>query len=97
MILIVFFFYRSGSHRDLHVLTHSFPTRRSSDLWACCASTWRTGRIAKMNALAVFVALLFGAWLWGVWGMLLCVPANHAQNNKATKTDRKSTRLNSSH
>src|SRR3546814_375482 len=20
-------------HRDLHVLTHSFPTRRSSDLW----------------------------------------------------------------
>src|SRR3546814_16910966 len=26
------FFYRSGDHRDLHVLTHSFPTRRSSDL-----------------------------------------------------------------
>src|SRR3546814_2334267 len=22
----------SGDHRDLHVLTHSFPTRRSSDL-----------------------------------------------------------------
>src|SRR3546814_5834430 len=22
-----------GDHRDLHVLTHSFPTRRSSDLW----------------------------------------------------------------
>jgi predicted PurR-regulated permease PerM len=22
----------------------------------------------------VFVALLFGGWLWGVWGMLLCVP-----------------------
>src|SRR3546814_2756280 len=22
----------SGSHQDLHVLTHSFPTRRSSDL-----------------------------------------------------------------
>src|SRR3546814_14188918 len=22
----------SGAHRDLHVLTHSFPTRRSSDL-----------------------------------------------------------------
>src|SRR3546814_2873867 len=38
-------------------------------------ATWMTGRIAKMNALAVFVALLFGAWLWGVWGMLLCVPA----------------------
>lgn len=37
-------------------------------------ATWMTGRIAKMNAMAVFVALLFGAWLWGVWGMLLCVP-----------------------
>src|SRR3546814_10546762 len=22
-----------GDHRDLHLLTHSFPTRRSSDLW----------------------------------------------------------------
>src|SRR3546814_622295 len=29
---ICFFFYLSGAHRDLHVLTHSFPTRRSSDL-----------------------------------------------------------------
>src|SRR3546814_14453737 len=26
------FFYCYGDHRDLHVLTHSFPTRRSSDL-----------------------------------------------------------------
>src|SRR3546814_1669622 len=25
-------FYGYGDHRDLHVLTHSFPTRRSSDL-----------------------------------------------------------------
>src|SRR3546814_19687443 len=27
-----FFFYGYGYHRDLHVLTHPFPTRRSSDL-----------------------------------------------------------------
>src|SRR3546814_15985921 len=26
-----FVFYRYGDHRYLHVLTHSFPTRRSSD------------------------------------------------------------------
>src|SRR3546814_18029381 len=26
------FFYGYGDHRDLHVLTHAFPTRRSSDL-----------------------------------------------------------------
>src|SRR3546814_17720338 len=30
--MCLFFFYRYGDHRDLHVLTHSFPTRRSSDL-----------------------------------------------------------------
>src|SRR3546814_10763638 len=28
----VFFFEGACDHRDLHVLTHSFPTRRSSDL-----------------------------------------------------------------
>ena len=37
-------------------------------------TTWMTGRIAKMNAAAVFIALLFWGWLWGVWGMLLGVP-----------------------
>src|SRR5690606_37594712 len=37
-------------------------------------ATWMTGRIAKMNAMAVFVALLFGGWLWGIGGMLICVP-----------------------
>src|SRR3546814_9673510 len=28
----LFFFEGYGDHRDLHVCTHSFPTRRSSDL-----------------------------------------------------------------
>lgn len=37
-------------------------------------TTWMTGRIARMNTAAVFIALLFWAWLWGVWGMLLSVP-----------------------
>src|SRR3546814_5956400 len=31
-MFFVFFFSWYGDHRDLHVLTHSFPTRRSSDL-----------------------------------------------------------------
>src|SRR3546814_11738801 len=31
-MFVVFFFYCSVNTRDLHVLTHSFPTRRSSDL-----------------------------------------------------------------
>lgn len=37
-------------------------------------TTWMTGRIAKMNTAAVFVSLLFWAWLWGIWGLLLSIP-----------------------
>lgn len=37
-------------------------------------TTWMTGRIAKMNAAAVFISLLFWGWLWGVSGMLLGIP-----------------------
>jgi predicted PurR-regulated permease PerM len=37
-------------------------------------TTWMIGRIANMNAAAVFISLLFWGWLWGVWGMLLSVP-----------------------
>jgi predicted PurR-regulated permease PerM len=37
-------------------------------------TTWMTGRIAGMNAAAIFIALLFWGWLWGVWGMLLSIP-----------------------
>jgi predicted PurR-regulated permease PerM len=37
-------------------------------------TTWMTGRIAHMNAAAVFISLLFWGWLWGIWGMLLSIP-----------------------
>ncbi|MBC7755404.1 MAG: AI-2E family transporter [Bdellovibrio sp.] len=37
-------------------------------------TTWMTGRIAKMNSAAVFLALIFFSWLWGLWGMLLGIP-----------------------
>ncbi len=30
--------------------------------------TWMTGKIAKMNPVAVFIALLFWGWLWGGMG-----------------------------
>ena len=35
---------------------------------------WLTSRAASMNAVAVFVGLLFWGWVWNVWGMLLAVP-----------------------
>ena len=37
-------------------------------------TTWMTGRIARMNTAAVFVSLLFWAWLWGIWGLLMSIP-----------------------
>src|SRR6059058_6075900 len=47
--LVLFFFKRYGDHRDLHVVTHSFPTRRSSDLsspigWSSEATTREASR-----------------------------------------------------
>lgn len=36
--------------------------------------TWMSGKMAKMNATAVFIALLFWGWLWGAWGLLLAIP-----------------------
>src|SRR3546814_16413146 len=36
MISLLFFFELYGDHRYLHVRTHSFPTRRSSDLMPAC-------------------------------------------------------------
>ena len=35
---------------------------------------WLTSRAAQMNAVAIFVGLLFWGWVWGVWGLLLAVP-----------------------
>ncbi len=33
-----------------------------------------TSRAARMNAVAVFVGLIFWGWVWEVWGLLLAVP-----------------------
>src|SRR5207245_8330683 len=35
---------------------------------------WLTSRAARMNAVAIFVGLLFWSWVWNVWGVLLAVP-----------------------
>ena len=36
--------------------------------------TWMTGKVTNMNAVAIFIALLFWGWLWGAWGLLLGIP-----------------------
>jgi predicted PurR-regulated permease PerM len=35
---------------------------------------WLMSRAGAMNAVAVFVSLLFWGWIWGIWGLLLAVP-----------------------
>jgi predicted PurR-regulated permease PerM len=39
---------------------------------------WLLGKVGQMNAVAVFVSLLFWGWLWGAWGLLLAVPITAA-------------------
>ena len=41
---------------------------------------WLTQRVGRLNAVTVFVALLFWGWLWGIWGLLLGVPIVMAIN-----------------
>lgn len=36
--------------------------------------TWLQSRFARVNAAVLFISLLFFAWLWGVWGLLLGAP-----------------------
>jgi predicted PurR-regulated permease PerM len=52
----------------------SVSTLAIATLVGTFVTTWMTGRIARMNAAAVFIVLLFWGWLWGVWGMLLGIP-----------------------
>src|SRR3546814_6086931 len=49
MLMINFFFELYGYHRDLHVLTHSFPTRRSSDLQADGPEQARQAELAHQH------------------------------------------------
>ncbi len=41
---------------------------------------WLTQRVGRLNAVTVFVSLLFWSWLWGVWGLLLGIPIVMALN-----------------
>src|SRR3546814_13046003 len=94
---IYFFFSVYGDHRDLHVLTHSFPTRRSSDLHGPVGE--RPGPTAALADFAGDPAEMMQA-------------APHADRDQGRQQgkgqidgrgnphlagDRKSTRLNSSH
>src|SRR3546814_20299405 len=95
VLIFVFVFYGYGDHRDLHVLTHSFPTRRSSDL---------DERLARplLAALAARGDLVVGenqpySARNGHGYSLDQHGAARGLPHVELEIDRKSTRLNSSH
>ncbi len=45
------------------------------------------GRTARMNAVVVFVALLFFGMVWGGWGLLLAFP-DHGDGQDRVRRDR---------
>src|SRR3546814_4777092 len=55
LIILCFFFYLYGDPRDLHVLTHSFPTRRSSDLLDPPHEMWKDYLPEHLRALAPYI------------------------------------------
>src|SRR3546814_13831258 len=65
MVLLLFVFYQTGDHPELHFLAHSFPTRRPSDLaarldatvlrgWAHAAVEDLISHTDEINGLNVF-------------------------------------------
>src|SRR3546814_14438341 len=103
-MLFIFFFEGYGDHRDLHALTHSFPTRRSSDLQDSVYFPWSDGSPSR----PVDVSNNW-CWVWSArresnfapltpegswWSRQQIV---HCELWISTLEDRKSTRLNSSH
>src|SRR3546814_13158701 len=96
-----------GDHRDLHVLTHSFPTRTSSDLDDRVAGERAVWTAAGVGALAVNAgdpqARAVAIHLAGHRRGPSAGPGRLIRQGSAERPpgvpggDRKSTRLNSSH
>src|SRR5205809_6459076 len=53
-LAVLFFFYGSGDHRDLH----SFPTRRSSDLAAVKSASVATASVSVTDESCAFARLV---------------------------------------
>src|SRR3546814_19253169 len=93
----------SGDHRELHVLTHSFPTRRSSDLpvqdairaaQAIAAGTGRYRPALQAQRIASKAHAALGEAAYHILIGQIVVPGKLMFITDIE--DRKSTRLNSS-
>src|SRR5205809_4233720 len=98
-VCVYFLFDCSGDHRDLH----SFPTRRSSDLYAVvsCArmlSLDASRSIASICARGVITSsIVIASRSKRLTRMLWCFFGMNCPDSSTSRRDRKSTRLNSSH
>jgi predicted PurR-regulated permease PerM len=48
---------------------------------------WLTSRAARTNEVAIFVALIFWSFVWGIWGTLLAVPLLVAAKSVCDRID----------
>src|SRR3546814_16239735 len=98
MIYYLFFVDGYRDHRDLHVLTHSFPTRRSSDLALRTVNTDQDLAFFKATWQITDDDRLTGTFFNDPYSRDGSLDPT-VINNRDTedRPDRKSTRLNSSH
>src|SRR3546814_14795548 len=94
---VFFFVLCFGDHPDLHVPTHSFPTRRSSDL-----KRFALLQLAPLSASGhrQFLEMLMGGSKLGddlVQKFYDATEGNPYFTSELVRSDRKSTRLNSRH
>src|SRR5439155_24540828 len=91
---VYFFFFSSGAHRALH----SFPTRRSSDLWLTYSGSYWSSRHSALSQInRDNVGHLALRWIHQLEGASDCVEVSPVVRKGIMFVDRKSTRLNSSH
>src|SRR3546814_11278961 len=88
-----FVFECDGDHRDLHVLTHSFPTRRSSDFVRAIPDYRQVPGNLGVRILERTEADVVHFQTLTFWSGIDAIRAFAGPD----ATDRKSTRLNSSH
>src|SRR3546814_12061224 len=95
LILFYLFFKCSGVHRDLHVLTLSFPTRRSSDLTHIVPLM--VGDPVKAKKISDVLLAEYGVYVQPISYPTVPRGTERLRFTPGPTQDRKSTRLNSSH
>src|SRR3546814_21161611 len=96
--IVIFLFKRYGEHRNLHGLTHSVPTRRSSDLLPHgSVAEYRRDCTCRKPMPGMFTKAIEELHIDPARSILVGDKPTDIAAGHAAGLDRKSTRLNSSH